>query len=258
MSEASGVEFMKEKIPWLTEGWGKAMLLASFVLPFCGYLLLFWWTDRMHPCGAAISQMALSILACITSAYVMRHMIYRLRDRCKRAHRLPNWAAPFYLALVIAPFFVLMVHPLMVNGGRLLPTWVAIPLGLLLVVFGLLIRRSAMTGSGFSVGHAFGIYLVFPQDGKLVDKEVYAYLRHPLSAGVICIAIGFGFARNSVLALLTALIYLVPTLVEMKLEEDELIERFGDAHRRYMKETRALFPRWQDVGRFLKLVFARG
>jgi len=44
----------------------------------------------------------------------------------------------------------------------------------------------------------------------------------------------------------------------MKLEDDELIERFGDAHRRYMKETRALFPRWQDVGRLLKLVFSVG
>jgi len=258
MSEASSVEFMKEKIPWLTEGWGKALLLASFVLPFCGYLFAFWRIDRMHPYGAAISQMALSILACITSTYVMRHMIYRLRDQCKRTRRLPNWAAPFYLALVIVPFFVLMVHPLMVNGGRFLPTWVAIPSGLFLVVFGLLIRRSAMTGSGFTVGHAFGVYLVFPEGGILVDKEVYAYLRHPLSAGVICIAIGFGFARNSVLAILTALIYLVPILVEMKLEDDELIGRFGDAHRRYMKETRALFPRWQDVGSLLKLVFSRG
>jgi protein-S-isoprenylcysteine O-methyltransferase Ste14 len=258
MSEASSVEFMKEKIPWLTEGWGKALLLASFVLPFCGYLFAFWRIDRMHPYGAAISQMALSILACITSTYVMRHMIYRLRDQCKRTRRLPNWAAPFYLALVIVPFFVLMVHPLMVNGGRFLPTWVAIPSGLFLVGFGLLIRRSAMTGSGFTVGHAFGVYLVFPEGGILVDKEVYAYLRHPLSAGVICIAIGFGFARNSVLAILTALIYLVPILVEMKLEDDELIGRFGDAHRRYMKETRALFPRWQDVGSLLKLVFSRG
>ena len=243
MSEESSVEFMKEEIPWLTEGWGKAMLLASFVLPFCGYLYMFWWIDRIHPYGAAISQTALSILACITSTYVMRHVIYKLREQCKRTHRLPNWAAPFYLALVIAPFFVLIVHPLMVNGGRFLPTWVAIPLGLFLVVFGLLLRRSAMTGSGFSVGHAFGVYLVFPEDGILVHKEVYAYLRHPLSAGVICIAIGFGFARNSVLAILTALIYLAPILVEMKLEDDELIERFGDAHRQYMKETRALFPR---------------
>jgi protein-S-isoprenylcysteine O-methyltransferase Ste14 len=258
VSEASSVEFTKEKIPWLTTGWGKAMLLASFVLPFCGCLLLFWWVDRMHPYGAAISQMALSILACITSTYVMRQLIYRLRAQCERTRRLPNWAAPFYLALVIAPFFALMVHPLMVNGGRFLPTWVAIPLGLLLVAFGLLIRRSAMAGSGFSVGHAFGVYLVFPQDGNLVDKELYAYLRHPLSVGVICIAIGFGVARNSVLAILTALIYLFPILVQMKLEDDELIERFGDAHRRYRKETRALFPRWQDVGRLLRLVLSGG
>jgi protein-S-isoprenylcysteine O-methyltransferase Ste14 len=258
MNETSNVDFMREKIPWLKESRGKAILLASFTLPFSGYLFMFWWIDRLHPYGTVISQMGLSILACITSFYVMRHAIYKLRDQCKLTHQLPNWAAPFYLALVIAPIFVLMIHPLMVNGGRLLPIWAAIPLGLFLIVFGLLIRGSAMTGSGFSLGHAFGIFLVFPEDGIMVDKEVYAYLRHPLSAGIICIAIGFGFVRNSMLAILTALIYLIPIMVEMKLEDDELIERFGDPHRCYMKETRAIFPRWQDFGRLLKLILFRG
>ncbi|MGD8814605.1 MAG: methyltransferase [Anaerolineales bacterium] len=257
MSEKSSVDYMKERIPWLSEGWGKVILLASFVLPFSGYLLMFWWIDRMHPLGAAMSQMALSIMASITSWYVMRHAIYRLRQQTKLTHQLPNWAAPFYLALVIAPFFVLMIHPLMVSGERFLPAWTAIPLGLFLVLFGLLLRGSSMTGSGFSLGHAFGIYLVFPEEGKLVDKEVYAYLRHPLSAGVICIALGFGFIRNNLLAILTALMYLIPILLQMKLEDDELVERFGDVQRGYMKETRGLFPRWHDTRRLMKLVFSR-
>jgi protein-S-isoprenylcysteine O-methyltransferase Ste14 len=255
MSEAESVEFIKEKIPWLREGWGKAILLASFVLPFSGFLFMFWVVDRLHPYGAAMSQMAVSILACITTYYVMRYAIYRLRDRCKRMHQLPDWAAPSYLALVIAPFFVLMIHPVMVNGNRLLPQWAAIPLGLFLIVLGMLLRRSAMTGSGFTTAHAFGIYLVFPEDGIRVDQEVYAYIRHPLSAGIVCIAIGLGFLRNNVLAILTALIYLLPILLQMKLEDDELIERFGDAHRRYMGATRALVPRRRDFGRVLNLVF---
>jgi protein-S-isoprenylcysteine O-methyltransferase Ste14 len=248
---------MKEKISWLREGWGKAMLMMSFVFPFGGYLFMFWWIDRMHPYGAVLNQLALSIFACAISYYVMQHGIYRLRDQCALTHRLPNWAASFYLALVVAPFFVLMIHPLMVKGERLLPCWIAIPLGLFLIVFGLMIRGSSMTGGGFSLGHAFGIYLVFPEDGILVDKEVYAYLRHPLSAGVICIAIGLGFVRNNMLAILTALVYLLPILVEMKLEDDELIKRFGDVHRRYMMGTRALIPRRQDFGSLMKLIFRR-
>jgi hypothetical protein len=140
---------MKERIPWLREGCGKVMLLASLVLSFSSYLLLFWWIDRLHTYEAAISQMALSVLACGTSYNVMRHAIYRLRDECKLTHRLPNWAAPFYLSFVIAPFFVLMIYPIMVNGPRLLPISAAIPLGLFLIVLGLLFRGSAMTGSGF-------------------------------------------------------------------------------------------------------------
>jgi len=258
MSKTSSADFMQEKIPWLRKSWGKAMLLASFVLPFVGYLLVFWWGDRLHPYGAVISQAALSILACIINYYVMRHAIYRLRDQYQRTHRLPSWAAPSYLAFVIAPIFVLMLHPLMVSGNPLLPAWAAIPLGLFLVLFGLLVRRAAMKGSGFSIDHAFGIYLVFPQDGILVRKEVYAYLRHPLSAGVICIAVGLGVIRNNVPAILTAFIYLLPVLFEMKLEDDELVARFADAHRQYMKETRSLVPRWQDVGKLLRLIFFAG
>jgi protein-S-isoprenylcysteine O-methyltransferase Ste14 len=43
----------------------------------------------------------------------------------------------------------------------------------------------------------------------------------------------------------------------VKLEDDELVERFGDAHRSYMRETRGLLPRWQDFRSLLKLVFIR-
>jgi protein-S-isoprenylcysteine O-methyltransferase Ste14 len=257
MSETSSVKFIEERIPWLREGWGKVILLASFILSFSAYLFMFWWFDRLHPYGALGSQMALSVFACISSYYVMRHMVYRLRDTCKQTHQLPHWTAPFYLAFVIAPFFVLMIHPIMVNGRRLLPAWIAIPLGLFLIVFGLLLRASAMKGSGFSISHAFGIYLVFPEGGRLIHQKVYAYLRHPLSAGVFCIAIGFGFLRNNLLALVTALIYLLPILVEMKLEDDELIERYGETQIRYMRETRALLPQRHDFGRLLKFVFTR-
>ena len=257
MSGTSSVDFMREKIPWLRQSWGQAMLLASSVLPFFGYLSIFWWIDRLHPYGAVISQLTLSILECIICYIVMRYMIYRLRDQCKLTHQLPNWAAAFHVAFVIAPFFALMIHPLMVYGQRLLPIWVAIPSGLFLIVFGLLIRLSAMTGSGFSLAHAFGVYLVFPEDGLHIDKKVYAYIRHPLSAGVICISIGNGLVRNNIMALLIALIYLIPILLQMKLEDDELIERFGDLHRCYVKETRSLFPRWRDFRGLLNLTFFR-
>jgi hypothetical protein len=162
---------MREKIPWLRKSWGRATLLTISFLPFFGYLSIFWWIDRLHPYGAVISQLALSILVCIICSIVMRYMIYRLRDQCKLTHQLPNWAAAFHLAFVIAPVFALMVHPLMVNGQRLLPIWVAIPLGLFLIVFGLLIRLSARQIVDFHSLMRTVFILFFPRMGFILIKR---------------------------------------------------------------------------------------
>jgi protein-S-isoprenylcysteine O-methyltransferase Ste14 len=71
--------------------------------------------------------------------------------------------------------------------------------------------------------------------------------------GSFCAALGFAFLRNNVIALATAFIFLVPILVEIRLEDHELIKRGGDNHRNYIKSTGALFPR--DIRGFFKLLF---
>ena len=89
-----------------------------------------------------------------------------------------------------------------------------------------------------------------------MSKDIYSYLRHPGYAMLIYMALGFALLRNNLLAILTALIYVIPNLLEIKLEDEELIERFGEEHRRYIKETPAIFPRLKDLERFFKLVFS--
>lgn len=92
------------------------------------------------------------------------------------------------------------------------------------------------------------------EEGTRVSKDIYSYLRHPGYAMLIYTALGLALVRNNLLAILTALIYLIPNLLEMKLEDQELIERFGEEHRRYVKETPAIFPHLRDLGKFFKLI----
>jgi protein-S-isoprenylcysteine O-methyltransferase Ste14 len=155
-------------------------------------------------------------------------------------------------AFIFAPWYALPVHPLMVGGNALLPLWVAIPLGLLIIIFALLVYWSTMR-SGFSLAHGLNIYLLFPEKGIRVSKGIYSYLRHPGYATLIYTALGFALLRNNLLAILTSLIYIIPNLLEINLEDEELIEQFGEEHRRYVKETLAIFPRLRNLGRVVRL-----
>ncbi len=248
-------EVLKEKVPWFGKTWGTAILLASLILPLLAYLALFWWLDHLLPYGPLINQLVLAIMLCAICCFAMRRLIYDIRAECKKTHVLPNWVIPLMFALIFAPWCALPIHPFMVSGNALLPLWVAIPLGSLIIVFAMLMYWSTMR-AGFSLAHGLSIYLLFPEEGTRVSKDIYSYLRHPGYAMLIYTALGFALLRNSLLAILTALIYVIPNLLEIKLEDEELIERFGEEHRRYIKKTPAIFPRLRDVGKFLRLIFS--
>jgi protein-S-isoprenylcysteine O-methyltransferase Ste14 len=72
--------------------------------------------------------------------------------------------------------------------------------------------------------------------------------------GSFCAAVGFAFLRNNMTALATALVFLIPILVEVHFEDSELVRRSGDEHRHYTTNTGALFPH-RDVAGFLRFLF---
>jgi hypothetical protein len=55
------------------------------------------------------------------------------------------------------------------------------------------------------------------------------------------------------MAILVALIFLVPILTAIYLEDNELVERYGDVHREYIKRTAAIIP-WKRPLGFFKLM----
>ena len=85
-------------------------------------------------------------------------------------------------------------------------------------------------------------------------KGIYSYIRHPCYAMAIYVCLGLGILRNNLSAILTALIYTIPIFFEIQLEDKELIERFGEEHRRYVKEIPAIFPRLRDIKKFFKFI----
>jgi protein-S-isoprenylcysteine O-methyltransferase Ste14 len=228
-------------------------LLASFILPCLVYLIFFWWLDHSLQYRALISQFILAIVVCALLYFSMRSLLYDIRIKCKRIHFLPNWVLPLQIAFIFAPWFVLLIHPLLVSGNILLPWEVAIPLALFIILYGLLICRP-VRASRFSLAHSWSIYLYFPEEGTRVCKGIYSYIRHPGYAMVIYVCLGLGTLRNNLSAILTALIYAIPIFLEIQLEDKEIIERFGEEHRCYVKEIPAIFPRLRDIRKLFKFI----
>lgn len=102
--------------------------------------------------------------------------------------------------------------------------------------------------------HGLDLYTVFPEETTIVRGEIYGYVRHPLYLALTCGTFGLGLIANNWIALAAAALQLIPALYAAWMEDRELIERDGDAQRRYMHDTGALLPRRGFAG-FLRHLF---
>jgi protein-S-isoprenylcysteine O-methyltransferase Ste14 len=111
-------------------------------------------------------------------------------------------------------------------------------------------------GVGLGILCVFGIYWLFSSIGsgitptsatrkehKLVTNGIYRYIRHPLYTIGSSLFIAFGMmADNWFIALLGVLAFIGMAIRTPK-EEANLIEKFGDEYREYMKHTGRFLPK---------------
>ena len=76
-----------------------------------------------------------------------------------------------------------------------------------------------------------------------VTKGVYRISRHPIYLGGFLLYLGIGIACASWLFILFALAWIILWLIAVPAEENDLIEKYGDAYREYMNRT----PRWIGI-----------
>jgi protein-S-isoprenylcysteine O-methyltransferase Ste14 len=112
-------------------------------------------------------------------------------------------------------------------------------------------------GVGLGILCIFGIYWLFSSIGsgitptsatrkehQLVTSGPYRWVRHPLYTVGSSMFIAFGMmADNWFIALLGILAFIAMAARTPK-EEANLIEKFGDEYREYMKRTGRFFPRF--------------
>lgn len=114
-----------------------------------------------------------------------------------------------------------------------------LPLGLLLMVGGLLVRWRAVV----TLGRYFKPTVTIHDDHRLVRTGVYRIVRHPSYTGLFFGYLGLGIALGSWLSVALAV---VPNSIilwlRIRVEERALLERFGAEYAEYRATTRALVP----------------
>ncbi len=76
----------------------------------------------------------------------------------------------------------------------------------------------------------------------LIKSGVYHYIRHPLYCSLLLLGTGIMFKDLGTLHLIAGSINIVALFITAKIEEKEMIARFGDQYAEYMKETKMFIP----------------
>jgi len=146
---------------------------------------------------------------------------------------------------ILAMTFTLLLSPWLRIGPL---AWRFVPDSLVLRVAGV-----AITGLGLSVtvwariclGRNWSDKVVLKEDHELIRSGPYAYIRHPIYAGVLCgiagTALTIGELRGGVAFALLFTTY----AIKAKKEEQILARAFGSAFANHMRDTGFLLPRFR-------------
>lgn len=82
----------------------------------------------------------------------------------------------------------------------------------------------------------------FENTSVLVRSGIYGYIRHPLYMSVFLLGTGIMLKDPGKFQIILGIINLMAVYITAKIEEKEMITKFGDDYRLYMKETKMFIP----------------
>jgi len=142
------------------------------------------------------------------------------------------------LILWISPF-VYLINPIWMNWSKTgLPEsirWLGVGIGILCVI-GIYWLFSSI-GSGITPTSATR------KEHKLVTRGIYHWIRHPLYTIGSTFIISFGITADNWFITAFGILAFILMAVRTPKEEANLIEKFGDEYREYMKHTGRFLPR---------------
>jgi len=252
--------------------WYKALLVYFFfIIVFILIMFFFRWISSTIWIGAIIGQSIVSALLSIYFIYIAKNGD-KISERCREKYgdlavqkywfnyqfaTMPFISAAYYFPLLLYNYDFLPTitkMPSHLINSSIFPYFVAIPLGIFLVIFGFMMKRPS---GGYGSDYDNYIYTIIPEKSRLITEGMYHFIRNPqyLSRGII--AMGFGVIANNISAILVGLIHFISYCAIIPAEDDELLRRYGDEFRVYKNRVPALFPKYGNWKKLLKNVFSK-
>lgn len=117
--------------------------------------------------------------------------------------------------------------------------WAVFGLGWLCALGSFWLRRRAIA----ALGKFWSLHVEIRESHEFVRSGPFRWVRHPTYFSMILELLSAAFILQAPLALAVAGVFFIPVMIaRVRLEEQALIEKFGDAYREYQRTTPAVFP----------------
>jgi protein-S-isoprenylcysteine O-methyltransferase Ste14 len=103
-----------------------------------------------------------------------------------------------------------------------------------------------------SISYALAAFILFNRHGKhgknfenttqLVTTGLYKYVRHPMYASLLFLGWGMFLKEINPLSIVVTVLITVAVFITCKVEEGEMIKKFGEEYKAYMKTTKLWIP----------------
>ncbi|MEI6085615.1 MAG: isoprenylcysteine carboxylmethyltransferase family protein [Verrucomicrobiota bacterium] len=165
-----------------------------------------------------------------------RFFEHRFSQRAERGDRKMAWSFAalqiFYVAVFVATAVEYYGWP------RPIHLWVT-GLGLGLTVVALVVRLTAIR----TLGKFWSLDLEIRPQHQLMTEGIYRHVRHPAYSSIMLEMVAVPLVANAYGTLLLAVGIYVPLLLwRWRVEEMEMIKKFGDRYVQYRREVPAFVP----------------
>ena len=249
----NGMDILSKHVPELNSTSGKVCITLYALTLFALITSYFIITDQI-PTWSIDSQIIIIALGfLVMSLFFSRKEAYKEKYK-ELAYRnaFAHYAMPG-LALIMSA----IAHAGYMNGPFVPQGWwtiIFLVFGwFMLCMGGILWIRSVFV---FGADNLALLYVYHPEEGRIIDFDIYDILRHPIYAGVLRVGIGLALLNGNANAIAFAILLPLGFASWIRLvEEKELIERFGQSYLDYRKRRPAFWPRLQDMGKFFRFIF---
>ena len=171
----------------------------------------------------------MNYIALISGTVIIVLFSWFLSLRFKRYHGIARFFAfESVFILVLLNYKVWFTNPF---SPVQLVSWILLILSAYVVITGyMLLKRKGKPDSNFE------------NTSLLVKSGIYGYIRHPLYLSIFLLGTGIMLKNPEKVQLVLGIVNLIAVYITARIEENEMIAKFGDQYRIYMKETKMFIP----------------